>query len=169
MWSKMKNLNFISRRLEKLWIKFANLICLLLSVVVAIAHYYGLIRNIRHLMESVINFSSIVIGIMGVFLSLIITLKESPVFERLRSLFPNLQRTIYISLRNQIYYGLIVVILSIFINSLPHSPLLILASIGVCVWFFFFWKLTLGSFYTVKLITDLVVRNYEVPKRKERI
>lgn len=164
-----KGLIIIIEKLENYWSKFSFEICFLLALVFAFGHYFGFITNVRTLVDSIINFSSIVIGVTGVFLTLIITLKESPVFERLGRFFPIINKFLYTSLRNQIFYGLIVVILSILINSLPSSPFKYLASIGVGVWFYFFWRLTLGSFYTVKLITDLVVRNFEKEERKTRI
>jgi len=157
------------RLIEDLWVKHSLVICFVLALIFAIARYLELMNNVRELVDSVINFSSIVIGVTGVFLTLIVTLKESPVFERLGKVFPKITNTLYMSLRNQIFYGLIVVILSILINTLPASPLKILSSIGVGVWFYFFWRLSLGSFYTVKLITDLVVRNFEDNDRNSRM
>lgn len=174
MWSKIKesinnNIKLLIRIIEDLWVKYSIVICIVLALIFATTHYLGFLINVRELVDSIINFSSIVIGVTGVFLTLIVTLKESPVFERLKKYFPIINKTLYFSLRNQIFYGLVVVIISILINSLPASPYRFLSSIGVGIWFFFFWKLTLGSFYTVKLITDLVVRNFDDTERKLRI
>lgn len=164
-----KKLNRTVELLEDIWVKFATVICFIFASIFTLLHYFGMIQNIRSVVDSVINFSSIVIGVTGVFLTLIVTLKESPVFERLKQHFPIINKLLYTSLRNQIFYGLIVVILSIFIISLPSSPYRYLSSIGIGIWFYFFFRLTLGSFYTVKLITDLVVKNFEDIDRKTRI
>lgn len=150
----------IFNKIEDIWLKHSLLICIVLSIITGILHYYGWVTNIRSSTSNVVTFASIVIGVSGVFLTLIITLQESPVFNRLRQYFPTVQTKLYVSFRTQINHGLIVVILSIIINSLPPAPIKYLASIGVAIWFLFFWLMTLGSFYSVKLITDLIVKNF---------
>jgi len=154
--------------IEDTWVKHSFLICLFLGIASGALHYFGLIANIRVVTGSVVNFASIVIGVSGVFLTLIITLQESPAFNRLREFFPHFQTNLYTSLRNQIGFGLLVVILSIVITSMPPAPYKWLASIGVAIWFFFFWLLSLGSFYSVNLITDIIVRNFNIPVRRSR-
>lgn len=155
----------ILNKIEDIWVKYSIVICVLLSVATGIFHYYGWITNIRSSTANVVTFASIVIGVSGVFLTLIITLQESPAFSRLRAHLPTIQKNLYKSLRTQINYGLIVVMLSIAINGLPAAPYKYLASIGVGVWFLFFWLMTLGSFYSVKLITDLILKNFVVSSR----
>ena len=155
-------------KLEDIWATKSITICVVLGILTGVLHYMGLIINIRTNTANMITFASIVIATMGVFLTLLITLQESPIFIRLRQLFPTIETRIYKSLRSQINYGLIVVIFSIIINSLPAAPYKYLASLGVCLWFIFFWLMTLGSFYSVKLITDLIVRNFNTPPRTPR-
>ncbi|WP_339286658.1 hypothetical protein [Paenibacillus sp. FSL R5-0486] len=155
-------------KVEDTWIKHSFLICVGLGILSGILHYFGLLTNVRTVAGSVVSFASIVIGVSGVFLTLIITLQESPAFSRLREFFPTFQKSLYTSLKSQISYGLIVVILSIIITALPPAPFKILASIGVTTWFYFFWYMSLGSFYSVKLITDIIVKNFDIPKRNSR-
>ncbi|MFC7859033.1 hypothetical protein ACFUUY_20860, partial [Bacillus velezensis] len=81
---------------------------------------------------------------------------------------PYLQKKIYTNLRTQIYYALIVVICSIIVNSLPEICNNILKAVIDGVWFIFIWLMTLGSFYSVKLITDLIVKNFNNPPRNSR-
>lgn len=155
-------------KLEDMWIRHQLIICTLLSIISGISHYFGFITNIRTVTGNVVNFASIVIGVSGVFLTLVITLQESPVFARLKEFFPSFQKNLYLGLKNQISFGLFVVILSIVITALPPAPYKFLATIGVTIWFFFFWYMSLGSFYTVKLVTDIIVKNFELPTRKSR-
>jgi len=158
----------ILEKLEDLWVRHSVLCCIILGLITGFLYYFGWIVNIRNSTSNVVTFASIVIGIMGVFLTLIITLQESPAFSRLGKYLPAIQSNLYKSLRSQINYGLIVVILSLIINSLPAAPNRYLASIGVFVWFTFFWLMTLGSFYSVKLITDLIVKNFNIQTRTPR-
>jgi hypothetical protein len=165
---KKKILSAILNFLEDFWVKHSLWLCVVLGIVTGVLHYIGWITNIRSSTSNVVTFASIVIGIMGVFLTLIITLQESPVFKRLGQYLPAIQTKLYLSLRSQINYGLSVVILSILINSMPAAPEKYLASIGVTIWFTLFWLMTLGSFYSVKLITDLIVKNFNIDSRKSR-
>lgn len=156
-------------KLEDLWVKYYLLICIFFGSVVGLLHYFRFIENVRDMVANAINFGSIVIGVTGVFLTLIVTLQESPVFERLKQFFPSIQTKLYRTLQWQIYFSLILVIMSILIISMPAAPLRIFASLGVTIWFTFFWLVSLGSFYSVKLITDLVVRNFDIPTRDSRM
>lgn len=171
MRKKEKLKEFIEKylyKLESLWVSNSFLICFSFALITGAFYYNGLIVNFRYMTMNVVNFASIVIGVSGVFLTLIITLKESPVFERLSTFFPTIQKDLYVYLRNQIYFGLIVVILSVVINILPPAPHEIFATLGVIIWFLFFWLMSFGTFYAVKLIIDLVIKNFEVPKRTSR-
>jgi len=154
--------------IEDFWVKYSVYICVILGLFSGVLHFFGLLVNVRQSTANIVTFASIVIGVTGVFLTLLITLQESPVFQRLREFFPAIQTKLYTSLRSLINHGLIVVILSIGINSMPPSPYKWLASLGVTVWFYFFWSMSLGAFYAVKLVTDLIVKNFNIPTRKSR-
>lgn len=153
---------------EKIWEEKSGLICIILGVATGGLYYFNILGNIRFTISNMITFSSIVIGVNGVFLTLLITLQESPAFKRLKEIFPSFQISLFTSLKTQIQYGLIVVMLSIFISMLPNSPSIILSAIGISIYFSFFWLMTLGSFYSVKLVTDIIVKNFKIPKRNSR-
>jgi len=153
---------------EDLWVRSSVYVCVVLGLTSGALHFFGYLVNVRSSTANIITFASIVIGVTGVFLTLIITLQESPVFTRLRNYFPAVQSQLYSNLRTLINHGLVVVILSIGINSMPPSPFKWLASVGVAIWFYFFWSMSLGAFYAVKLITDLVVKNFNIPTRTTR-
>lgn len=113
-------------------------------------------------------FASIIIGVLGVFLTLLITLQESPIFERLRDYFPTIQKRLFIWLRSQIWTGITVVLFSVVITVMPNSPNRVVSSIVLAVWGTFFWWMSIGSFYTVKLVSDLIIGNFGFPKRTPR-
>ena len=153
--------------LEDLWVKGALYICALLGIMFGLFYYCGLIGDIEFVILSVVSYASIIIGVTGVFLTLLITLKESVVFKRLERLFPNINIKIYLYLRNLIYYGLLVIVISVLISIAPDIPNKIIASMVIGIWFFFFWLMTIGTFYGIKLITDLIVRNIDFKERKQ--
>lgn len=165
----MKNqLKELPNKLEGVWEKHSIIISILIGLSVSGLYYINFIVNIRQAVGNVITFSSIVIGVNGVFLTLIITLQESPAFKRLRDIMPTFEERLYISLRTQIQYGLILVTLSIVINLMPPSPHKLLSTFGVSVWFTFFSLMTIGSFVSVKLVTDIIVKNFNIPKKQRR-
>lgn len=153
---------------EVIWEKYSIPLSIVASILIGFLYYQGLIVNIRAVTSNIVTFASIVIGVNGVFLTLIITLQESPAFIRLRELFPSFQTKLYLSLRNQIIYGLVVVIISILINLLPPSPNIYFSALGVTVWFVFFFLMSIGSFISVKLVTDIIVKNFNITTRKKR-
>ncbi|ARF70585.1 hypothetical protein B7C51_19350 [Paenibacillus larvae subsp. pulvifaciens] len=163
-----KKLNKKISVVEVFWERNKVYICLVLGCITGLLYYLGILVNIRSTMSNMITFSSIVIGVNGVFLTLLITLQESPAFERLRIILPSFQTRLFTSLRSQIQYGLVVVMLSIIISMLPITKIKILSAIGVAMYFFFFWLMTFGSFYTVKLVTDIIVKNFKIPQKDSR-
>lgn len=167
----MKSDNLRVRALKKMecfWEGHSLWICILLGILTGVLHYSHVLVNIRQTIGNMITFSSIVIGVNGIFLTLLITLQESPAFKRLRVIFPTFQTKLYIGLKSQIQYGLIVVTFSIMISMLPESPSIFLSVFGILIYFTFFWLMTLESFYTVKLVTDIIVKNFNIPTRSRR-
>lgn len=154
--------------LEDCWEKYKFIISAILGVIIGVLYLKGYLVNVRGVTGTIVTFASIVIGVNGVFLTLVITLQESPAFERLKSIFPSFQKKLYISLRNQINFSLVVVILSIVINMLPPSPSIYLSALGVAIWFKFFMLTCIGSFFSVKLVTDIIVKNFDIPIRNRR-
>ncbi|MEC0715371.1 hypothetical protein [Bacillus licheniformis] len=168
MSEQQTRLTNLLHKLEDIWVKYNIIICIILGILTGVLSYLNWIVNLKSNGSNIITFASIVIGVMGVFLSLLISLQGSPVFARLNEYYPNLQKKIYTNLRTQIYYALIVVICSIIVNSLPDICNQIVKAVIDGVWFIFIWLMTLGSFYSVKLITDLIVKNFNNPTRNRR-
>jgi len=153
-------------RLENTWTEHSLLISALLGAFCSILYYYNYISNLRQTIANVVVFASIIVGMLGVFLTLIITLKESPVFDRMRSFFPKIEEKLFVWIRNQIWSGIFVVMLSVVISIMPNPTNRLITSSGVFIWTTIFWHICFGSFYTVKLITDLILKNVTQPIRK---
>lgn len=154
--------------IEDLWVKGYWLISAMFGVCTGILYYFGLISNIRNSLGNIITFASIIIGVLGVFLTLLITLQESPIFERLREYFPTIQKRLFIWLRSQMWTGIAVVLFSVVITIVPNLSNRLVKTVGCSIWGTLFWWMTLGSFYTVKLVSDLIIGNFSIPKRTPR-
>lgn len=155
-------------KLEDIWVSFNLLICIVLGISTGVMSYFDWIQKLDQNSSNIITFASIVIGVMGVFLGVLASLQDSPTFLRLRQIAPEINKKIYTNLRSQIYYALIVVICSIIINSLPNIQNKIVLSIVDGIWFVFIWLMTLGCFYSVKLITDLIAKSLNNHSRNTR-
>lgn len=149
--------------IENIWTEYPYAFCSILGIITAVSYYQDLIANLRNAIAHVVVFSAVILGILGVFLTLLITLRESIVFERIRVLFPDVNKKLFKWIRNQLWSGIAVVLLSVIISVLPTPSNKIISSIGVFVWSTIFWHIGIGSFYTIKLITDLILRNDTSP------
>lgn len=154
--------------LEGKWERYSVQISIILSIIVGFLYYFKVIENIRSVLSDVIAFASIVVGINGVFITLVISIKLTPAFQRLRDILPNSEKRLFNLLKNQVLYGLTVVLLSIIITLLPYSPSKFLSALGVGVWSFFFMTMAIGSYFTMNLIINIIVANEEDPRASRR-
>ncbi|WP_404452384.1 hypothetical protein LG329_18675 [Virgibacillus necropolis] len=158
----------VSNWLEDTWEKHSVKISIFLSIIVGILYYLEVIDNLRDVLSDVISFSSIVVGINGVFITLIITIKLTPAFIRLKGILPNFENRLFGLLRSQVMIGLTVVIVSIMITMLPYSPSKLLSAIGTTIWSFFFILMAIGSFFTMNLVINIILANEDDPKVNKR-
>lgn len=149
--------------LENGWTEYPYVFCSLFGLITAISYYQGFIINLRSTIAHVVVFSAVILGILGVFLTLLITLRESIVFQRMRVFFPDVNEKLFRWIRDQLWSGISVVLLSVIISVLPTPSNKFLSSFGVFIWSTIFWHIGIGSFYTIKLITDLILRNDNSP------
>lgn len=161
---------FIRRSLELVedtWEKNHFLISLLLAVCTGIAHFFDLINQFREVLGNVIAYASMLLAVIGVFLTLFITLQNSDLFVRLRSLFPESNIKMIKYMRQQFMFGIALVVISILISILPSAGKV--DSIGIGIWGYFFWDLSIGSCYIIKLLCDLLIKDQTpIPKLKKR-
>ncbi|CEI81290.1 hypothetical protein BN997_01108 [Oceanobacillus oncorhynchi] len=157
-----------TNKMEIIWERYSFFISFLLGLFTGILYYFQLITNIRSVLSEVISFASIVVGINGVFITLVISIKTTTAFKRLIKYLPDFEDRLIKLLKSQVMVGLIVVLLSILILLLPISSNLILSSIGVVIWSFFFILMSIGSFFTMNIIMKIISANHEDPKASKR-
>lgn len=154
--------------LEEKWERHSVIISIIFSVTFSVLYFIGVIENIRYVLSDVIAFTSIVVGINGVFITLVISIKLTPAFQRLKKFLPSLEQRLFVLLKKQVMYGLTVVLLSIIIIILPYSPSRFLSFIGVSIWAYFFISMAIGTYFTMNLIINIILANEEDPKASKR-
>lgn len=155
--------------LEAIWEKHSVIISIVLSIIIGLLYYIEIITNIKSVLSDIIAFASIVIGINGVFITLVISIKETTGFKRLKNFIPDFEVKLFNLLKSQTFYGLTVVFVSIIILLLPASPSNVLSAIGVSVWSFFFATMTINAYFTINLLLNLILSNEKESKANERV
>lgn len=153
---------------EDFLVRWSFVVSIMLSILSGLAHYAGILINLRVTAGNVIMYASAVIAVIGVFLTLVVSLQDTPTFARLREHYPHMQRKLLGFLHKEIALSIILLLFSVIISSLPVIPNKWISSIGVVVWFFFLWETSIGVLYAVKLILDLASRNIDQVKRTPR-
>ena len=154
--------------LESTWEKHSYKITIFISLIVGVLYYFEIISNLRSVLSDVIAFSSIVVGINGVFITLVISINTTSAFVRLKKILPGFENRLFRLLKTQVMVGLTVVILSILISLLPYSNSKIFSAIGTSIWSFFFVLMAIGSFFTMNLVMNLITANEEDPTTNKR-
>lgn len=118
--------------------------------------------SIRGAISDTISFSSIILGIIGLLIGLLMNLKEDSIFFKRAKRF-DLDTNIYITLlnrmRNAFMYNILLVLLSIFYCFvIPDMPILI-KYIGLFIWFFLFIIVSWDVFYLIWLIVKICTFN----------
>jgi len=85
----------IKEKIEDLFIAYLWVLCLIMAILFAIAYNFGYIKNLRSTMPNVIMFSSIIFVVITFILTLLISLKESLLFKRMKDNFPKVTDEIY--------------------------------------------------------------------------
>jgi hypothetical protein len=117
------------------------------------------------MLVNIVPFATMLLTIIGVFLTLFITLSDKEIFKRYRMLFPSSNKKIIKYMRLQFFYGIMLVILTILILILPSAGKF--DSIGVAIWGFFFWGLSFGSIFVVNLLCQLILKDADPSSSKK--
>lgn len=146
------------------WEKHNFITSLIFTIIPVVFYHFGYLSNIRENTGSIITYVTALVTINGVFLTLLITLKESPVFIRLKNSFPHLHDYLYKGLRKQILACIVFMIINIVIAVVGPDINITIAYSGILIWSYFMVNVSVGALYTLKIVTDLAVS--EVEKRK---
>ena len=118
----------------------------------------GYMLSIRGAISDTISFSSIILGILGLLIGLLMSLKEDSIFFRRAKKFDldsNIYNTLLERLRNAFLYNIVLVLLSIFYCFvIPNMPSFV-KSMGLFFWFFLFTIVSWDVFYLVWIIVKI--------------
>jgi len=151
---------------EDITIKYLWVFLLPISAFFTYLYYLGVIKNIRGVMSDVIVFASIIFAVIGMILSLLISLRESPLFERIKKYFPNIQNEIY-KFTNKILFSTIGVVIIAFIVKTVSINNFYYNIIVSFVGFLLFMHMLIGTVYLLKFSTDMVIRNVDLDNNKK--
>lgn len=143
--------------LWKFWEKKKILVNFLLSCILITLYYFGFMPQIRESSGSLIAYAVGILTVEGVFLTLLITLKSSPVMARLKSLFPNLHDHLYKELRFQIAGCLLYILLNSAISIAGPVSNKYLICVGIISWSYLTISITIGILYSLKTVMNLAV------------
>ncbi len=150
---------------EDTWVKHDQLVFLFLSLVTVFFYWIHVIANFRANFPNIVLFAATITGILGVFLTLVIALQESPAFVRLKKYFPDKNKEIYGRLQKQLAYSMAVIVFSILAQSVVLPIPFFINSLALGVLSYLFWQMSIGSFYLIVVLISLVTRNFEIPQK----
>lgn len=159
----------ILEKIEDLFLQYLWLISIVASIISTLAYYFGYIKNIRLTMPNVIMLASIIFVVISFILTLLISLKESLLFERIRNKFPNITKNIYKFLNKVIMSSIFVVLWALLITILPTVTQSFFRLLIAFIGFIMFWYMILGAIYMLKFTTDMVVKNDKLQKKDKLI
>lgn len=161
-----KKLSASIKEFWDLWEKKSIWVSALIAVIPLLIYYFGYLNFIRENTGSFITYASTLVTINGVFLTLIVTLKQSQIFERLRRFFPHLHNYLYEGLKGQIVSCIIFIGINLAISIVGPISNEVVAYVGLYMWSCFFIYTFIGAFYTLKIVTNLA--SVEPDKRNVR-
>ncbi|KUF29976.1 hypothetical protein [Lysinibacillus sp. F5] len=155
--------NFIQKSFDY-WEKYPFSVKSLITILPVTLYYLGYMSAIRENTGSFIGYAAALITLNGVFLTLLVTLKASPIFERLKKYFPYLHDYLYTGLKKQIVSCIIFSMANLAIATVgPISNIWIIIP-GIIIWSYLLVDVSLGALYTLKVVTDLAINDED--KRK---
>ena len=137
---------------------FINFLCVIPLVFL---YVFGWLDNIRENTSSVIGYASALITLNGVFLTLLITLKESPIFKYLKDRFPSVHSYLYTGLRRQIRSAIILIVINLAIGIVGEVDNIYLAIFGMIVWSYYLIDVSIGAIYNLKVVTNLATKKFD--------
>ena len=135
-----------------------------LSSLLLLIYYLGFLGSIRENSGSIITYAAALLTLNGVFLTLLVTLKGSPIFERLKKVFPVLHAYLYDGLKKQVQACIYFILINLGIGIVGEISNPIIAFIGIIVWSYFLIHISLGALYSLRVVTNLAASDPEQRK-----
>ncbi|EGP5108774.1 hypothetical protein MM669_001633 [Enterococcus faecium] len=131
---------------------------IILCIIVLVAYNKKYMLSIRGAISDTISFSSITLGVLGVLIGLLMSLKEESIFFKKAQKY-DLDNDIYTSLinrmRNAFIFNLFLLILSVFYCFvIPNMPFFI-KCMGLIIWFFLFIFVSWDTVYLIWIIVKI--------------
>lgn len=139
------------------WEKYKLFTNLMISLLPIGLYFGGYLSNIRENTGSIISYAAVLVTLNGVFLTLLVTLKGSPIFIRLKTFFPKLHNYLYTGLKNQVKSCIVFMLLNLFISLVGPISNIYFISVGIVCWSYYLVDVSIGSFYNLKIVTDLAL------------
>ncbi len=153
-------------KLEDLFVMKLFYICFFFALVCTFLYYKGYIQNVRGSLTNVITFASLIFVVLSLILTLLISLKNGPLFNRIGSDISKLTKEVYKFLNKIILTSAIVVLICLVIGTLPININRIIKIMFSILGFTTFWYMFFGVFYMLIFTTDLVVKDTTIIEEK---
>lgn len=137
---------------------FRYIIIIFVCVILVVIYNYAYMLSIRGAISDTISFSSIILGILGLLIGLLMSLREDSIFFKKAEAF-DLDGDIYDKLlrrlRNAFFYNIVLVLLSIFYCFVIPNVIPLIKHIGLFLWFFLFIVVSWDVFYLIWIIVRI--------------
>jgi len=153
-----------TKRFWDCWETKSWLVNFSLTSLPVILYYFGFLGGIRENTGSIITYAAALLTLNGVFLTLLVTLKGSPIFERLKKVFPVLHAYLYNGLKKQVQACIYFILINLGIGIAGEISNPIFSFMGVLVWSYFLIHISLGALYSLRVVTNLAASEPEERK-----
>lgn len=153
--------------------KYRLILAIFISVVLGYLYFKGNLRSVRFSVSDAISVASIILGILGVFIGLLISVRSDSFFTKLSEYGSNssvnaevIFSRLMTRLRNNFTLNLMFIVLALAVDVLPVTKNLLLKAIffgGLSLLFFLsVW----GAWYLVDLVVSIMLFKPEKSSRK---
>lgn len=153
-----KNKILINGNVEDKINGFINELSLLICIIFAFFYYNNGFISIREVISDTISLSSIILGILGVLLGLLISLQEdSSFFKKAKEINKDrfYFKELIIQLRDSFILNIVFVIYTLFFNLLPPSQAVFLKLFFISFWIFLFIKIIWRVIFLIIIISKI--------------
>ncbi|MDT2612789.1 hypothetical protein [Enterococcus dongliensis] len=134
-------------------------VTIILCFVMMCVYNLKYLLSIRGAISNTISFSSIILGILGLLIGLLMSLKEDSLFFKQAKKYDNMDDDVYaklmIRLRNAFMYNLALLILSVIYCFIIPNMNFYIKSIGLMLWFFLFLIVAWDTIYLIWIIVKI--------------
>lgn len=148
---------------------FINEISLLMCIIFAFFYQNNSFVSIREAVSDTISLSSIILGVLGVLLGLLVSLQEdSPFFKKAKEIGNDTFyfKELIIKLRDSFIINMIFVVYTLFFNLLPPTEVIFLKIIFISCWFFLFIRIIWQVIFLIIIISKISI--YTSPDKSSR-